>query len=538
MLDTMRRNSRSALIYVFFTIIIVVFIFSFGPGSSGCRSGAALSGPGANIATVNGEAIPAIEFQQTYSRVFRDYQSRAGGGFSEDMARSLKLRENVLDQMIDRELLVQAAASHGIAVSDRELFEEIAKIPAFQKDGHFDKPTYDLLIERQLGSTQAQFEDEMRKSLLAQKMVGSLSESAKVSDDEVRAEFAKEKEKLDLAFVRFNPQALKAEVEKPADEQVDAFAKSDAARVEEFYKANSLRFHKPKRVKARHILIKVSEKAPDKESAAAKEKLVELQKKIQGGADFAAVAKESSQDLGSKEKGGDLGLFGPGTMDASFEKAAMALKAGETSEPVRSRFGWHLIRVEEVLPEENRELKDTQKEIAAELMLDDRAKSAAKAKADQTLALAREGKSLEAQWPAEKKPDSPDDRQLRLEPLAKKPEAEATGPFSPSVDYVPRIGMDAALVKAVLALDEKSPVAPQALEVNGSYYAVALKSREHADLSELDKKLDEYRAKARAAKTNQVLESFVKQLKEKAKIEKNEALLGPSRQGPSALDEG
>jgi peptidyl-prolyl cis-trans isomerase D len=537
MLDTMRRHSKSALVYVFFAIIILVFVFSFGPGSSGCRSGAKLSGPGANAATVNGEPIAVVDFEQTYSRVFRDYQARAGGSFDEGLARTIKLKENVLDQMIDRELLVQAAVRHGIAVSDRELLDELHKVPAFQKDGRFDRETYLLLIERQLGSTPAQFEEEMRRGMLAQKMVGSLTESAKVSDDEVRAEFAREKEKLDLAFVRFNPQSLKAEVQKATDEQVDAFVKSDAARVEEFYKSNSFRFHKPKRVQARHILIKVAEKAPEKESAAAKEKLVELQKKIQGGADFAQVAKESSQDPGSKDKGGDLGLFGPGTMDPAFEKAAMALKAGETSEPVRSRFGWHLIRVEEVVPEENRELKDAQKEIAAELIADDRAKAEAKKKAGETLAQARGGKSLEALWPAEKKPQS-EDRQLRLEPISKKPEAEATGPFSPSSDYVPRIGMDANLVRAVLALDEKSPVAKEPLEVNGSFYAVVLKSRERADFKELESKLDEYRGKSRAAKANQVVESFVKQLKDKAKIEKNEALLGPGRQGPSALNEG
>jgi peptidyl-prolyl cis-trans isomerase D len=277
MLDTMRKNSKSVLIYFFFVIIIVVFVFSFGPGSSGCRSGAAFSSNSSSIATVNGEAILAIEFQQQYARIFRQYQARAGGGFSEELARTLKLRENVLDQMIDAELLSQAAVKHGIAVSDRELAEEIHKVPAFQKNGQFDKETYLLLVERQLGTTPAQFEDEMRREMLAQRMLGSLTEGAKVSEDEVRAEFSREKEKLALTFVRFSPQGFKVDLPAPADEQIDALVKSAPSRLEEYYKANSYRYHKPKRVKARHILIKLDEKGAEKDSAAAKTKLVELQ---------------------------------------------------------------------------------------------------------------------------------------------------------------------------------------------------------------------------------------------------------------------
>ncbi len=537
MLDTMRKNSKSVLIYVFFVIIIVVFVFSFGPGSSGCRSGSALSGSSASIATVNGEAIPAIDFQQQYARVFKQYQARAGGGFSEELARTLKLREDVLDKMIDAELLAQAATKHGIAVSDRELAEEIHKFPAFQKNGQFDKETYLLLVERQLATTPAQFEDQLRREFLAQRMLGSLTEGAKVSDDEVRAEFSREKEKLALTFVRFNPQGLKLELPKPTDEQIDALVKSAPSRLEDYYKKDSYRYHKPKRVKARHILVKVDAKGSEKDSAAAKAKVVELRKKIQGGADFAQVAKEDSQDPGSKDKGGDLGIFGPGTMDPAFEKAAMALKAGEMSEPVLSRFGWHLIQVQEVLPEENRALKDVEKEIAAELLVDDQAKVLARKKASETLQKVRDGQKLEALWPPEKK-EASEQRALSLDTVSNKPQAEDTGDFSPATDYIPRIGADASLARAALALDEKAPVAKEPFEVNGSFYAVVLKSHQRPDMKELEGKMDEYRSKARSRKVGEVVESFIKQVKQVAKIEKNEALLGSSGQGPAALDEG
>mgnify|MGYP000937810300 FL=1 len=525
MLDTLRKNSKSALIYVFFGIIIVVFVFSFGPGSDGCRSGALVSGGGA-AATVNGKTISVADFEQTYGRIYRDYQARAGGSFNEELAASIGLKDKVLDQLIERELLAQAAADNGITVSDEELAGEIYGMAAFQVDGEFDPEQYKLIIERQLGTTTSQFEQDLRRDLLAQKMLGSLSGAAKVSEDEVRAEYTREREKLDLSFVRFSPHAFKAEAGEPTEAQVDELLKVDLARVEEHYKANSFRFNKPKRVKARHLLVKLDEKAAEADVEAATEKLNDLRQQVSGGADFAALAKEHSQDPGSKEKGGDLGVFGPGTMDPAFEKAAFALEAGQVSELVRTRFGLHLIKVEEVLPEEKRSLDDAKRELASELLLQDATKALAKKKAEETLAQVKEGKKLEELWPAEEKKDEPQ-QAMRFEIGGAKPQVEATGPFSPTGDYIPRIGVDAALTADALALDEKKPVADKVYEINGNFIAVTLKARQRADLSELAAKMDEYRGKARDRKIGEVIDGYLKSLKEKADIEKNQALLGP-----------
>jgi peptidyl-prolyl cis-trans isomerase D len=357
MLDTLRQNSRSALIYVFFGIIILVFVFSFGPGSSGCRSGSLTTG-GSTAAKVNGKTIPTSAFEQAYARSYREYSQRAGGAFTEDLARMMKLREKEMDRLVNAELLAQAAEKQGIVISDKELADSLKKVPAFQKDGQFDAEQYQLIIQHQLGTIPAVFEDEMRRNLLAQKLVAALVEDAKVSDDEVKAEFVKEKEKIDLGFVRFSPVSLRAEVAKPTDAQVDAFLKDHGDRVEEYYKQNAARFNKPQRVHARHILVKVDESAPAAEVDAAKKKAEEALAKVKGGADFSAVARQMSEDPGSKDKGGDLGVFGPGTMDPAFQKAAFALKPGEISPLVRSKFGFHVIKVESVIPEEKKSQKD------------------------------------------------------------------------------------------------------------------------------------------------------------------------------------
>ncbi len=539
MLDTLRQNSKSALIYVFFGIIIMVFVFSFGPGSSGCRSGALL-GTSSNVAaTVNGTAIPAANFQQSYTRTYRDYQARSGGSFTEEMARAIGLREQVLSRLIDRELLAQSAAREGIVVTDQELAESLHKIPAFQVDGRFNRDQYRLLIERQLGTTEPQFEEELRHDMLSQKMLSGLLASAKVSDDEVRASFAREKEKLDLNYVRFSPRSFKAEVPKATDAQIDEMLKSNAAKVEEFYKTQSFRYTKAPRVQAQAILIKVDQKAAPAEVEAAKKKITELRTQaIAPGADFAALAKQHSEDSAHKDQGGELGEVEAAALEPELAKAAFALKAGEVSEPVRTFQGFQIVKAEKVVPEEKKALKDVEREIAGELVADDAAKKLAKDAAEKALAEVKAGKKLEELYPAAAKPEDAQ-QMMRMEMAGAKPQTEATGPFAPSSDFVPRIGVDAALSRGALALSEQKPNAEQLYEVNGNFYLISLKSKEHADFKELEGKMDEYREKARVKRAGDLAESYLKGLRESAKIEKNEALVGAGgRMADMAVDNG
>lgn len=130
-----------------------------------------------------------------------------------------------------------------------------------------------------------------------------------------------------------------------------------------FYEKNKSEFSQPEMIKARHILIKVQSGAPEKTWKEAETKARDIKKKLEKGADFAQLAKQYSEDPGTKDKGGELGLFPKGRMVPEFENAAFALKAGEISAPVKTPFGYHIIKVEEKKPAEVKTLKEAMPQV-------------------------------------------------------------------------------------------------------------------------------------------------------------------------------
>ena len=518
LLDNLRRNSRSSILIVLFGIIIVVFIFSFGPASNGCRSGAVTAGDG-YAAKVNGQKISRQQFERAYARQLQAFQRQSGqDGLTREQADALGVGARVLDQLIDRELLLQAARDEGLRVSDEEISAEIGKVEAFKQNGVFSQEAYQTIVERQLGMMMWQFEDEIRQDLLVQKMVASLSGAAKVSDDEATAEFSREKEKFALSLVRFQVSAQKSQLTAPTAEAIASYAQDNAAAVKARYEEFSARYNKPKQVHARHILIKTS---PSLNQAQAIEKVKEIKARIEGGADFATVARAESEDPGSKDKGGDLGTFGEGAMVPEFQKAAFAMKAGELSEPVVTSFGVHLIRVEDVIEAQATTLEQATEGIARELLIEAQAREKAKAQAEATLAALKAGKSLSEQWPDE---PTEEGGQAALG----QPRVEETGDFRMLGEYIPRIGTNAALALDLPTMPE-GPAA-KVYEGNDTFIVVSLDRHTRPDLSELkvEETMRAYRQKVQDRRAAESIELFLSSLREKAKIAKNESLVGPA----------
>jgi peptidyl-prolyl cis-trans isomerase D len=513
MLDTLRANSRSVLIYVLFGIIIVVFVISFGPGAKGCS--AADFGSSGQVASVNGVTITAADFERAY----RDAAEQGASNYP-------GLPQMLVQRLVDHELIRQEAVKHGLVIADGILSDEIQRIPAFQIDGRFDERRYTEQATRAFGS-RAQFENRIRRDRMVANMLAMVAETVKVPEDEVKETWLSESDQVDLAFVRFPTSVASLKV-KPTGAEVSAFLAANGARVEQFYKDNASRYEKKKSVRARHILVKVDRQAPPGEERAAHAKIQDLAERIKKGEDFAKLATEQSDDPGSKNQGGELPAFSPGTMVKEFEQAAFAMKPGEVSVPVRTSFGWHLIKVESIQEPETTPLDKVRADIALELLSGDRARKLADEQAKETLAKVKSGTSLGSMFQP-----VPTDSQ--------KPQTEAgldeTGFFSRRGDWIPKLGQIPGLTTDALQRNVGDLLPKIYPSPSGPIVAV-VKQRQRPDQAKFAEKKTEIADRLRGMKAAQVQSAWIDSLRKRADVSKNESLVPPADGPQEPPDDG
>jgi peptidyl-prolyl cis-trans isomerase D len=385
MLDLMRKHAGTWMIKALLGAIVVVFIF-WGVGSwTTQREGI--------VATVNGESISLEDYRSAYNRLMDQARQSLGAGLSDEMLKALQIPKQALDQLIDRTLLRQTAERLKLKVSDEELAQSIRSTPAFQSSGVFDPRRYQQVLSLNRLTPEI-FEMSQRDSLLIEKLVRLVTDSAKVSEseaeswyqwnqaavkfdfvtvdadryknisvsgDEIKAYFDRMKEsyrtqpEIQVRYVRFDPEALSSGIPVKAEE------------IREYYEANAQRFVIPKTVEASHILIRVPNDAPAEAAAQARGRIEDVLKQARAGRDFAQLAKEFSEDDGTRDRGGALGAFTQESMVQPFGDVAFATPAGQISDPVRTRFGWHLIRVAKVNEGRTRSLEEAQDEIQNQL---------------------------------------------------------------------------------------------------------------------------------------------------------------------------
>ena len=528
MLDTLRANSRSVLTYVLFGIIIVVFVVSFGPGSKGCGAG---GGAATWAAKVNGKAVTPAEFDQQYGQLLRIYQQQGAGDLGGLL--QARLRQLAMEQVVQRELVEQEARRQGIVVTDEEVSSTIQRLPSFHSNGQFDFDLYKRAVSGTYGSP-GKFEEMMRRDLGYQKMMALLRDTAKVSEDEVKDAWLAESDRANLEFARFSVALARTDV-KATGAEVKDFESRSGPRIEQYYKDNPARFDKKKRVRARHILIKVSEKATASEQEAAKKKLEAIAERIRKGEDFARVAAEASDDPGSKERGGELGFFGPGLMAKPFEEAAFRLKPGELSGPVKTQFGWHLIQVEEVQEPEVVPLDKARPEIARDLLEGDLAARLARQKAEEALKKLEAGKGFADALPAEEDKGKKGAEPVKLGGQIVK--ADETGPFTiASSPTVPRLGSAPDLFADAMKA-AAGQVLPKVYEVAGNQVIARVKERTHPEPASFAEKKADVETRLRLRRESELEGAWVADLRKKSKVETNDAFVrGDVRPAPADLD--
>ena len=527
MLDNLRANKGGIITYVFLFAIIIVFVVSFGPGSfdKGCSSS---QGP-AWAARVNGEEIPASAFQRAYSNLFNSYQ-RQIPTFTRELAEQMGFSAMAMNQLVEQALVVQEARKQGLIISDAELAEAIVDEPGFKgADGRFDKEGYLRWVESAYGSAN-QFERVFREQLLARRLMAGVRQTVKVPEAEVKEAWAAEHDKVSLSFVRFPLAAAEAEVKKPTAADTLAFVLKEGARLDQAWKDGAARFDQPKKVRARHILVKVAAGAAPAADEAARKKLEALAERVAKGEDFGQVAQAASEDEGSKARGGDLGFVSEGVVEKAFSDAAFALAQGQVSPPVRTAAGWHLVRADQVVPARKVSLEEARAILAPELILKDRATALVKERAAAALAAVKAGKKLADLFPTAEAAKAAKREPVKLGGLVLA--ADATGPFGDQGPYLPKIGAEPGLAADALAA--------QAGQVLGKVYETAqgpvvavVESRERPDQAQYaaQRALVEQRLMGR--KESQVQQAWLKQLREAADVKVN-----PAMQGGAPVDAG
>jgi hypothetical protein len=317
---------------------------------------------------------------------------------------------------------------------------------------------------------------------------------------------------------------FKGTIKDASDGEAASWVAANKAEIEKFYTSHMNRYRQPKKVSARHILVKVADNASDDDKKKAHDKIDAAKKRVDAGEDFAKVAEETSEDSSAKQ-GGSLGFFGPGAMVKPFEDAAFALKKGEMSGIVESRFGLHVIKVDEIQEPVTKELPDVEVEIAKQLMRDKGQMIEARKVADAALAELKKGTAMvDLKIPGLLKPNT-GELPSPKETDAFAPRLDTTGPFAQSARVIPKIGVAPVVAQIAFALSAEAPLHPEIVEVNNRLFIFKLKSREQPDPAKLAAERDSIEASLLAGRRQAVVEEMTKALRSKAKIDKSPTLL-------------
>jgi peptidyl-prolyl cis-trans isomerase D len=377
MFDLVQKYKR--VIQVFLGLIALTF------ATWGIESYTRFRGSADAVASVNGLEIPRREFEDELRRQQEQLRQMFGASFNADAFDTPEARKLLLEGLVSQRLVSSAAMKSHLTVSDEMLAEVISSIPAFQEGGQFSKTAYaNVLRSQNPPLSPAQYENRLRHDLAVQQLMlavgGAAIPSRTVSDRLV----ALESQKREVSEARITAQQFLPQV------------KIDDAKLKEYYDANSAEFRRPERVRAEYVMLSADQLVRNEQvseadlKAAYQQRLAQLTDAEQRRAShilvktkdeaekvsaelkknpnrFADLAKKQSQDPGSAEKGGDLGWFGRGMMVKPFEEAAFGMKQGETSGPVQSDFGYHVIRVTGVRAAKSKSFEEARAEIEADL---------------------------------------------------------------------------------------------------------------------------------------------------------------------------
>ncbi len=386
MLQSIRDNSQSIVAKVIVGLIIVTFALF------GVESLVSLSAGSNAPATVNGEEITEQELYQATELQRRQLLSQMGENADPALLDENLIRGMVLESLIQQKSLLLSAEEQKLLISDRMIDQLIVNTPDFQVDGKFNAAQFEAVLRNAGFSPMMYRELVKREKLLEQQRTAyefsaftvpselkriveldrqtrdaryfilpqaEIEQSISVSDDEIKSRYEQDKanltteEQVVVEYLVLNKNDLRDGVSVSEEEVNGAYDQMLAT------------FQAEEQRHSAHILVEVSDTQDD---AAALAKITALKQRIDAGETFDAVAKSDSEDLGSAEAGGDLGVNGKGVFATAFEEALFSMSEGEVSEPVRTEFGYHLIKLLGVSSKEAPTLAQVREQLTEDLV--------------------------------------------------------------------------------------------------------------------------------------------------------------------------
>ena len=369
MLTKIREKSQGAFAGVILTVICVPFVLW-----------------GINNYINDGQEAPVASvgkkdfYQRDVNKAYEKYQQSLGGIATDEQS----IKAQALSKLIKDEVLLQYVHKKGLTITDDAIRDFVHNLPYFQTDGKFDEAKYKQLLSSQRMAS-PEFVGQIKNALVMEQFQQSILNSSFATPYDIERVFKIQNQQRDVEYVTI---PVTASTETPSGDTINAYYQThqtqyqlpeqmsveyieltleDLAKtievtdekVKAFYEEQSAQYSTPERRKISHILFEINGKQDEK---TALEKANQA-KAILAGKDFAAVASELSDDKLTGKNGGDLGLFNAGVMEKDFDAAALALKQGEISAPVKSQFGYHLIKVTELTPAETKPFDTVKAEV-------------------------------------------------------------------------------------------------------------------------------------------------------------------------------
>lgn len=396
---------------------VVTIFYSWGVRSS--------TGPTrSEVATIFGQPVSLQQFQRTQNALYQSYRQIFQHQTNFDIREHFNFRQMAIEQLVREALLLRVAQQNDLQVTDRELYEHIATVPAFQEQGRFDPQRYETILRSQVPPIPPQqFEVEQRQQLLQAKVHALVRQSIQVTEQATEAAYRHDHEQVAVRYAILVPSLFEAEV-TVTDEAIQTYYEThkDTYREPEqrqlryvtvspqrfvhdrdfspqeiaaYYDSHPEAFQRQEQMRVRHILFKVGTHASPEQIEDVRQRATAVLARLRDGADFATEAQQHSEDTATTEAGGDLGYFPRGQMVKPFEDAAFSLSVGQLSDLVRTPYGFHILRAEDKLEAGLPPLAEVEQDVVAKLREEQAQEEAIKFVDDFVIALEAEPQNFE-----------------------------------------------------------------------------------------------------------------------------------------------